>query len=230
MASAAPSKDQLDILREYTACDISDALLKLNVPGAGFLPDLKLIAKPKEPDEITIAPASTVLFIPKTDADISKYPASNIPAGKHWADLGKPNTIVFISQPRGQKNACVGGIMALRLQVLGLKGVLVDGRVRDVVELESTGLPIWALATSTVGAGASSKPHAVEIPLEFEDTTINPGDLVFSDPSNGVVIIPQAKTSDVIALLPELAEADDRVREDVLRGMTVQEAFKRHRG
>ena len=66
----------------------------------------------------------------------------NIPAGNHWVDLTEPETIVVMSQPEGQKCAVLGGIMALRMRVLGAKGVVVNGRVRDVVELGETGLPV----------------------------------------------------------------------------------------
>jgi regulator of RNase E activity RraA len=59
---------------------------------------------------------------------------------------------------------------------------------------------------------------------------VKPGDLVFSDATNGVVVIPEDKVNDVISMLPALVEADDRVKEEVRKGMTVQEAFKKHRG
>lgn len=59
---------------------------------------------------------------------------------------------------------------------------------------------------------------------------MNPGDLVFSDAVNGVVVIPQDKVDNVISMLPALIEADDRVKDDVKKGLTVQEAFKKHRG
>jgi len=227
-----PTDEQVQALEKYTACDIADALLKLKVPNAGFLPDLKLFAHlpASVKKEITIAPASTVIFASKHGGDTSGFPDANIPAGKHWVDLGQPETIVVMTQPEGQRCAVLGGIMALRLKVLNAKGVVVSGRVRDVAELRETGLPIWAMATSIVGAGAESKPHAVQVPLDIGGTIIKPGDLVFSDATNGVVIIPQGKVADVIEMLPGLVEADDRVKEDVTRGVTVQEAFKKHRG
>jgi regulator of RNase E activity RraA len=59
---------------------------------------------------------------------------------------------------------------------------------------------------------------------------VRPGDLVFCDAGNGVVVIPQEKVLEVISMLPGLVEADERVKEDVGKGMTVQEAFKKHRG
>lgn len=89
---------------------------------------------------------------------------------------------------------------------------------------------IWAKATSIVGAGAEAKPHAIQIPLDIDGTIVRPGDLVFSDAINGVVVIPQEQVAEVIKLLPHLVEADERVKEDVKEGMTVQEAFKKHRG
>jgi regulator of RNase E activity RraA len=81
-----------------------------------------------------------------------------------------------------------------------------------------------------VGTGAEAKPHAIQVPLDIDGTIVKPGDLVFSDAKNGVVIIPQDKVEEVVAMLPKLVEADDRVKEDVENGMTVQEAFKKHRG
>lgn len=138
---------QLDALRKYNACDIADALLKLEVPNAGFIPDLKLYAPAPESlkEEITIAPASTVMFVPKNGADVSILPEANIPAGKHWVDLTKPDTIVVMAQPEGQKCAVLGGIMALRIQMLNAKGIVVNGRIRDLAELRETGLPVGSL-------------------------------------------------------------------------------------
>jgi regulator of RNase E activity RraA len=143
MATLRASQEQIQSLSKYTACDIADALLKLKVPNAGFLPDLKLITP--SPASVTIAPASTVVFASKIGGKLSEfYPDVNIPAGKHWVDLTEPETIVVMMQPEGQKCAVLGGIMALRMKVLNAKGVVVSGRVRDVVELGETGLPVSA--------------------------------------------------------------------------------------
>ncbi|KAL2756008.1 hypothetical protein ACRALDRAFT_1064009 [Sodiomyces alcalophilus JCM 7366] len=222
------SEDQLAALRKYTACDISDALLKLQVPGAGFVADLQLYSQPGPPHgPVTIAPAFTVLFVPK-GTTIDSYPA-NIPKGAHWADLTRPGTAIVIRQPDGQKNAVCGGIMAVRMKARGAKTIVVAGRARDLDELRSTGLPVWARALSTVGAGAASAAWAVEVPLDIDGTLVTPGDLVFSDPANGVVVIPKDKVDQVLGLLPRLTAADDRVKEDVLKGVSVYDAFKAHR-
>ncbi|KIM96284.1 hypothetical protein OIDMADRAFT_169865 [Oidiodendron maius Zn] len=229
--SSKPTSEQIQALQKFTACDVSDALVRLKVPNCGFLPDLNLYSPTSTPPGscITIAPASTLLLVPKTATDLSAYPAANIPQGKHWVDLTQPETIVVISQPKGQICAAIGGIMALRMKMLNAVGVISHGRVRDVEELRETELPIWARGTAITGTGAEAKPHAVQVRLDLDGTIVNPGDLVFSDAVNGVVVIPQDKVAEVISMLPALIEADDRVKEEVRKGMTVQEAFKKHR-
>ena len=59
--------------------------------------------------------------------------------------------------------------------------------------------------------------------------SIPQGDIVFCDPLEGIVIIPKDLMKDVIELMPELVHADDKVKEDVLAGSGVFEAFKKHR-
>jgi regulator of RNase E activity RraA len=145
-SSSHVSPEALKILRRYGACDISDALLKLKVPGAGFLPDLipyrgQISEDTGKLQPILVAPVSTVLFIPKND-DGSAYPPSNIPAGEHWVDLTQAGTIAVLSQPEGQRNAVLGGIMVLRMKKLSALGVVVHGRIRDIQELKDTELMV----------------------------------------------------------------------------------------
>ncbi|KAF3912222.1 hypothetical protein ABW21_db0209856 [Orbilia brochopaga] len=234
--SAAWLEDsRIEALRTYNACDISDALLKLKVPGAGFLADV-VLHTPKHhtallPDSLTpipdplIAPAHTVLFAPKS----STVPGT-LPPNTHFADLTPASTITVISQPPGQRNAVLGGLVAARIQKLGCAAVVVDGRIRDVSELVSLGLHVWAKGTSTVGAGAEARCVSVGEEIEVAGIRITPGDVIFADPVNGVVCIPKDRLNDVLELLPKITGADEKVRTDVLEnGSSLQEAFNKHR-
>lgn len=157
VANALP-KETLKTLRNYTACDISDALLRLKVPGAGFLPDLISYSTsegggvcPSGPVSrggyipvtlpIHVAPASTVYFISKSDT-IENHPQGNIPEGQHWVDLTVPGTFVIEQQPEGQNNAVLGGIMARRMKKLHAAGIVVNGRIRDVREMREIGVTV----------------------------------------------------------------------------------------
>lgn len=155
MSSAPASAEAISALEQYTACDVSDALLKLKVPGAGFIADLAQYS-PQRPagsnneGKVTVAPVSTVLFTAKDEdpATASTRPAPNFPKDTHWVDNAVPGTFAVMQQPPGQTNAICGGIMALRMKVLGVKGIIVAGRVRDLVELQSTELPVRAFLSA----------------------------------------------------------------------------------
>ncbi|KAF1977611.1 DlpA domain-containing protein [Bimuria novae-zelandiae CBS 107.79] len=231
-------------LLRYSACDIADALLKLGVPGAGFLPDITPMPHtsriPETPPEKVLAPASTFLMIPKATPSFPNpvslpetYPPPSSSVGPPpgpYADSAERDTIVIICQPPGQSCAVMGGIMAARMKRLGVRGVVVDGRVRDLVSLAETGLPIWSKGTSIIGAGAETKVAAYNCQLRVGESTIEPGDLVMIDPfENGVVAVPKGKVDEVLELLPKLVAADEKVLGDVQHGTSVAEAFKQHR-
>ena len=103
------------------------------------------------------APATTFKFGSKNDKDnipaiaLENPEKHGFPPGKHWvdftgdfaaADPGHAGSIVVIDQPGSQYCAVTGGIMATRMKVLGIQGVVVNGRVRDLRELHETGLPV----------------------------------------------------------------------------------------
>ncbi|KAL9061301.1 MAG: hypothetical protein Q9162_000175 [Coniocarpon cinnabarinum] len=154
---------------------------------------------------------------------------SNIPANSHWVDLTPSDTFVVLSQPSGQSCAALGGIMASRMKKRGAKGILVGGRIRDLTELKTKHIPIWAKGTSTVGAGLETKPWAINVPITVQGVQIKPGDIIFSDPVEGCVVIPQDKVDAVLEIAPKMISGDDKVKEEVDRGMSVKEAFAKFR-
>ncbi|KAJ5169414.1 Ribonuclease E inhibitor RraA/Dimethylmenaquinone methyltransferase [Penicillium coprophilum] len=201
----ATLKEQLaTLIDNYSPCDVSDALIKLqktpegSTARAGYLADL----------------------------------------GKHWVDhVGEfqssdpsgAGSIVVIEQPENQYCAVTGGIMATRMKALGIKATVVGGRVRDLRELQATGLPIWARATSTVGTNAEAKAGARDVPISIGGVTVSPGDIIFCDPLEGVVAIPRELLGQVLELMPKLTTMDGNAKEAVAQGMSVTDAFKKFR-
>ncbi|KAF2853321.1 RraA-like protein [Plenodomus tracheiphilus IPT5] len=229
-------------LYKYAACDLADGLLKLHVPGAGFLANIKPLQQVAGVSNLEtkkmLAPASTFLMLPKATKSFPNVaPASgeevrsNLADARPYADYTEKGTIIVISQPAGQSCAVVGGIMAARMKYLGAEGLVVDGRVRDLVALKATQMPIWSKGTSVIGAGAETKFHARNVPVSIGETLVEAGDIVMIDPEeNGVVAVPLGKVEELLELLPNLVGADEKVIADVEQGVSVAEAFRRHRG
>lgn len=93
-----------------------------------------------------IGRASTLRLVDKHDESepLGSDDPHAIPKGSHWADETEEDTILVIEQPPGQTCAAVGGIMAARMKIRGLRGCVVSGRIRDLAELRKSGLPVSA--------------------------------------------------------------------------------------
>lgn len=105
---------------------------------------------------------------------------------------------------------------------------------------------VWARAKSTVATGGEAKVKARNVPVSIQGVTVSPvraricslcklstdgeqGDIVFCDPLEGVVVIPRDLLDEVLSLVPRLVQADDRVKTEVEKGMSVFDAFKNFR-
>lgn len=109
------------IATNYSPCDVSDALLKLHVPSAGFLRDISPIPTTHGLSNRLVAPISTVLFVDIThQPSVTKYEdllvpdQSNLPNDKHFSDVAPPGSVVLMQQPTHQVAALLGDIVATR--------------------------------------------------------------------------------------------------------------------
>jgi 4-hydroxy-4-methyl-2-oxoglutarate aldolase len=103
-------------------------------------------------------------------------------------DAPKPVVCVFQDvSPRRELSCYMGEIMANCAQKLGAVGLVTDGGVRDVAEVEALGFHYFA-----AGAVASHGNFAITevgIPVTISGVPVRPGDLIHGD-QNGALVIP----------------------------------------
>ena len=64
---------------------------------------------------------------------------------------------------------------------------------------------------------------------QYVNHPFDPCDIVFSDPKEGCVVIPRDKVDAVLEMAPKAIKADEKVKEEVEKGMSVKEAFTKFR-
>lgn len=67
--------------------------------------------------------------------------------------------------------------MAVRMKMMGVKGVVVDGRVRDLGAQRGVvegGVPVWSRGTSVIGAGAETKAWATGVAVNVGGSVVEP--------------------------------------------------------
>ena len=112
--------------------------------------------------------------------------------------LAKPGDVLVIDGKGDQTCALMGAIMMNACKVLDLGGVVVDAAVRDVIELQELGFPVFAVGTNPNGP-TKNVPGRINHPVSAGGVTIHPGDLVIAD-ADGVVVVERDR---IAALLPE---------------------------
>ncbi|KAF9365351.1 hypothetical protein BGX34_010391 [Mortierella sp. NVP85] len=213
----------------YSSCDVADALLVLGVPSAGYIPDIHLWSPEyKAGNTRVFGPAYTVKMVPASDKESPK------PA-QHFVDAAPQGSVVCISQPANMVNAVWGGLMTARAMNRGALGVIVDGRIRDLNEQRDFGFPVFAKATSIMGAGPFTRAATLDQPITMQPNpnhpavTIHPGDYIVAD-ADGVVVIPKDMLQSVEAQCKKSTAVDDQCMKALQAGEGIAETFKKYRG
>lgn len=117
---------------------------------------------------------------------------------------------VLVIDAKGDTYRAIAGDFIVGLaQTLKIKGIIVDGAVRDVQGIRNLNYPVFCKGT-TVAASGKAGMGEVNIPISCGGTAVNPGDIVVGD-ADGVVVIPQAMQQDV------LKKSKDKMTKDLKR-------------
>ncbi|KAF8973062.1 ribonuclease E inhibitor RraA/Dimethylmenaquinone methyltransferase [Flammula alnicola] len=202
---SSTSRDSL--LKAFSTCEISDALIKLKVPHGGHIPDIHIVSPATSNSEIRIcSPAYTVKMVLASDVTAPKL-------SSHFVDTAPAGSVVVVDAPSEAKSAVWGGLMTAGAQARGATGVIISGRCRDLSEHRALGFPVFSRGHSTLGQSPFTRPSAVNVPL---------------------TIFPQGSGADTFPAVIELAtkgrEIDAQCMEDIKAGKGIQNSFKLHRG
>lgn len=143
----------------------------------------------------------------------------------HTADIlmvGKAVSVcskgkVLVIDGRGEVNTALWGILVtLAARLKGLKGVVIDGAVRDVAGIRHDRFPVFARAV-VPNAGGAEYAGALEVPVQCGGVVVNPGDWVVSD-EDGVVVIPANRLPGVLKTAERLAKIEKKIERAIRRG------------
>lgn len=106
---------------------------------------------------------------------------------------------VLVINGFGELNrALFGGILGEACLALGIAGVVIDGSVRDVEDLDRMGLPVYARGVTPAGPYKHG-PGSVGEAVACGNIVCHPGDAIIGDRDGLVVIRP-----DILRTLPDL--------------------------
>lgn len=144
-------------------------------------------------------------------------------------EMGQPGDIIVVDAGGETETSVCGGLMGGLAKNRGIRGMIVDGAGRDVDELRDIGWPIWTRAITARGThtmfSGRKEELSINVPIACGGITVNPGDFVVAD-EIGVTVIAADKAEEVLKLAREQAEREQKTREWVAKGKTIEDLLK----
>jgi len=202
-----------DIVREFERVS-ADVVAKAATFQAAILAD---VAGRRGTMHARVAPVHHGMTVAGPAFTVEVRPGDNLMIHAAIA-LARPGDVIVVDGKGDLTAALMGTLMLSACKKLGIAGVIIDGAIRDRVELLDLGFPVFSAGFNPAGP-TKYVPGRINHPISAGGATVNAGDLVVGD-ADGVVVIERLKAPAMLALADKKV-ADEAARLDAIaRGDT----------
>jgi 4-hydroxy-4-methyl-2-oxoglutarate aldolase len=141
--------------------------------------------------------------------------------GDNWMihvaiELSRPGDIMVVGCSTDNSDGFFGDLLAESCKAHGIKGLVIDGGVRDTRDLAEMEFPVWSRAVNAKGT-VKETLGAVNVPIVCAGQYIVPGDVVIAD-DDGVVVVERETAGSVLAAARKREDNEASKRERLARG------------
>ena len=183
---------------KFSSCNVGDAMGRFRVLSADI--------KPVVPTRRIVGRAITVLTRGIDNLMIHKA-----------LELSGPGDIIVVDT-YGETNASGwGGLMTHSAVKVGLEGIIVDGSVRDLDDIEKLKFPVFSRAVTARGCFKDG-PGEINCNISCGGVSISPGDLILAD-SDGIVCVPYNDVEYVLSQTQKLVSNEEKRIKEIKEGV-----------
>jgi regulator of RNase E activity RraA len=134
--------------------------------------------------------------------------------------LAAPGDIVVMNTQGNVTNSGFGELLATSAVKLGVRGVIVDGSVRDADALEAMRLPVYSRGLSPNGCNKDGAGEVGAI-VACGGVAVRPGDVIIAD-RDGVTVVPLDDAPEVARLAMQQIEREQKRLGEIAKGVLVR--------
>lgn len=132
--------------------------------------------------------------------------------------LAKPGDVLVIDGKGDQTSALMGTIMMNACRQLGIAGVVMDGAVRDSLDIEEMDYPVFSVGTNPNGP-TKNVGGRIGHTISVGGVSVRAGDFILGD-ADGVVVIPREKLAELLPKAEHKVAAETKRIEQIKQGNT----------
>lgn len=200
LAKKYTEADLFEAFERVSTCNISDAFHKQGVMFGIVPQSLKHRQKM----------VGRALTVQTTNGDWAK-PVEAI-------DQAKDGDVIVVDVG-GAPVAVWGELASHSAMVMGVRGIVIDGAVRDIDDIRDLGFPAFSRTVAPC-AGEPKGYGGIGIEVTVGGQRVRTGDWIVGDES-GVVVIPKEMAVEVANRALDVHERENRTREEIERGSTL---------
>lgn len=196
-----PSASLLASFGEASPAQIADCMSRLGAMDAGI--------RPIWPSPRIIGAAITVWC----------HSGDNLMLHKALS-LAQPGDIVVMNTQSNTANSGFGELLATSAVKIGIRGIILDGTVRDAGALEALRLPVYSRGLCPNGCNKDGAGEVGAI-IACGGVAVRPGDIIVAD-RDGVTVVPLDDAPEVVALAAAQVEREHKRLSEIERGVLVR--------
>ena len=141
----------------------------------------------------------------------------------HGLESARPGCVLVVALVGAGAAGHWGSLLTQAALAAGVAGLVIDGTVRDRVELAELGLPVFHRGLCPAKAGKSDRGVAGD-PVAIDGERIETGDLIVAD-VDGVVAVDAELEDELLERAAAVLEEESQIERRIGAGVPLLEAF-----